>query len=56
MEWKPKFMVRTLITCLLVFAGRILGSMDYYLMGRRHAVWDIAESTKGTLSKGPSKG
>ena len=44
------------VVCALVLLGRILGSLDYHFMGRRHAVWEIAESTKGSLSRDPTKG
>ncbi len=57
MSWKPKFIFWTFLTCLLVSTGRVLGTFDHYLRGRHHAVWDIAESTKGDLSeKATTKG
>ncbi len=56
MDRRPKTILWTAATCLLVLLGRLLGSLDYRLPGRRHAVWEIAESTKGKLSDGPSKG
>lgn len=55
-SWKPKAVLWTLLTCFLVYLGRILGWMDYHILGRRHTVWDIAESTKGDLTGKPPKG
>lgn len=51
-RWRPRFLFWTFLTCLLVLFGRILGLVDCYLFRKRHAVWDIAESTKGSLTRG----
>jgi cellulose synthase/poly-beta-1,6-N-acetylglucosamine synthase-like glycosyltransferase len=50
-QWRPRFLAWTFLTCLLVLFGRILGLVDCYLLRKRHAVWDIAQSTKGTLTR-----
>jgi cellulose synthase/poly-beta-1,6-N-acetylglucosamine synthase-like glycosyltransferase len=50
LEWNPRSLLWTFLTCLLVLWGRVLGSIDHGILKKRHAVWDIAGSTKGELS------
>jgi cellulose synthase/poly-beta-1,6-N-acetylglucosamine synthase-like glycosyltransferase len=56
MPRSPKLLLWTLLTCLLLLWGRILGAVDYYFSGKRHAIWDIAQSTKGALGGRSVKG
>jgi biofilm PGA synthesis N-glycosyltransferase PgaC len=51
MKWNPRFLLWTFLACFLVMWGRVLGTLDHRVLGKKHAVWDIAGSTKGSLSK-----
>ncbi len=46
MEWSPRSIVWTTGGIFLEFWGRLLGTIDYRLLGRNPFAWDIAESTK----------